>query len=60
MDTNLLPRETGWYRRVRDDRLLKVIAFDEGGEAIDVQYENGDVEAIGQSAARGSVRRSDS
>lgn len=46
MERNELPRETSWYRRVSDDQLLKVIAIDEDGEAIDVQYENGDIEAI--------------
>jgi hypothetical protein len=46
MDRNEIPRETSWYRRVADDALLKVIAIDEDGEAIDVQYENGDIDAI--------------
>jgi hypothetical protein len=47
MDRNEIPRETRWYRRVTDDRLLNVLGIDEDGEAIDEQFDAGDIDAIG-------------
>lgn len=35
-----------WYKDVENDLMFKVVAIEEGGDAIEVQYYNGDVAEI--------------
>ncbi len=43
MTTITDPVVGNWYKDVENDLTFKVVAFDEGDDAIDVQYLNGDI-----------------